>query len=125
MVGVGGSLDDKVRGAILVPERGGNGVPWSSASKAGLVAVAFKRAVALWAADLREKTKSSIRVLTAESLEINCGTARSAFRQSWKMKSCLKMNRSVLSLVLLRRNRVRSCVVAALWWKECRVGGEM
>ena len=55
---------------ILVPERWGNGVPWSSASEAGLVAVALERAVALGAADLREKNKCSTRVLTAESLEI-------------------------------------------------------
>ena len=61
-----------VRGAVVLPGRGGNGVPWSSASEAELVAVAFERAVALGAADLREKNKCSIRVLTAKSLEINC-----------------------------------------------------
>ena len=72
MVGVGGLLDAHVRGAVLLPVRGGSGVPWSSASEAGLGAVAFERAVALGAADLREKNKCSIRVLTAKSLEINC-----------------------------------------------------
>ena len=62
MVGVGGLLDAHVRGAVLQPVRGGNGVPWSSASEVGLGAVAFERAVALGAADLREKNKCSIRV---------------------------------------------------------------
>ena len=65
-------FDAHVRGDVLLPVRGGNGVPWSSASEAELVAVAFERAVALGAADLREKNKCGIRVLTADSLEINC-----------------------------------------------------
>ena len=86
-----------VRGAVLLPVRGGNGVPWSSASEAGLGAVAFERAVALGAADLREKNKCSIRVLTAKSLEINCCGREIAFRWAWRVKECLRVSAKVCS----------------------------
>ena len=115
MVGVGGLLDAHVRGAVLLPVRGGNGVPWSSASEAELVAVAFERAVALGAADLREKNKCSIRILTAKSLEINCFWPRDRFPVGVESERMPQGERkSVLSLVLPHMNRGRACVVAAL-----------
>ena len=91
-------LDAHVRGAVLQPVRGGNGVPWSSASEAERVAMAFERAVALGAADLREKNKCSIRVLTTKSLEINCCGREISFRWAWMVeKACLSVSTEVCS----------------------------